>query len=659
LDNLVLLKEADYFSEIQDSQLEPVTISTRPHSRYETVEQSSTDILSQEVGQELNLIQKLSELIAEDLQSAPAASIEQLVERLQRDKRIERIIQINEDNAVGFQTLVEGGTANVGSPLHDFDADKLEQVLKAFWKSLQPKESPNNVPRSGVAKFVGRDEELEQIHTQLQKSEPMVISAISGMVGVGKTELAIQYAKAFEAAYPAGICWLLAREMNVGTQIVGYAIVQLGLQIPDGTELPDQVRFCWRNWPEGDALIVLDDVTNYSEVEPYLPPENPRFKVLLTTRLKFGSPVQTLPLGVLYTEKSLELLEVLVGKERVAAELAVAQSLCEWLGHLPLGLELVGRYLALREDLSISKMLFRLLKAKLRKAIEDEALEVSSDTWTATAKRGINAAFELTWEMLDEKSQHLGKLLSLFALAPIPWKLAEKVKQKYCEIFPENGEFVAEEFKKARTALLRNHLLQVAAGQDTYQLHALVREFFRSKLENEDSPQSINTQSFISAISEDAVLIQPLLQSKLENVLCGRQVEFDSIPDDNHQGTIQAVENIESFNIYREGIEYRDDRHLVIPFRACVACLLNYLISKADYYSLGEERDISISESNEHYFSAEELYRLEIEGLTVADLNLSVLADSILTKDEIANLLPDMSISIETIVETGALPGQT
>lgn len=433
------------------------------------------------------LIQKLSQLIAEDLQSAPVtASIEQLVERLKHDERLDRLVQINAaGDARVFHTIVEGGIANVGIHLHDFDADKLEQVLKAFWKSLQPKESSSNLPRSGVAKFVGRDEELEKLHTQLQKGELVAISAIAGMGGVGKTELAIQYARAFKAVYPGGTCWLLAREMNIGTQIVGYALVQLGLRVPDGIELPDQVRFCWRNWPEGDALIVLDDVMNYPEVEPYLPPENPRFKVLLTTRLKFGPPVQTLPLGVLAAEKSLELLEVLVGKERVAAELTVAQSLCEWLGHLPLGLELVGRYLASMEDLSIPEMLFRLQqKAKLRKAIEDEALEAEQDTWTLTAKRGVKAAFELSWEVLDEKGQHLGKLLSLFALAPIPWELAEQVKQKHCEMFPENGEFVAEELRKARTKLVKFHLLQVT-GKDAYQLHSLIREFFRNKLEGE------------------------------------------------------------------------------------------------------------------------------------------------------------------------------
>jgi hypothetical protein len=440
------------------------------------------------------LIKQLSQMIAEKMRTFPNAQLDLLADELneaiacnpQLTKQLKEFgglyVQVNQDNAKGYQTIVQEGVAYVGDHYH-VDAETLKAVLDKLLKERLPVGTPDNLPRSGVAKFVGRDTELEQLHSQLQNGELVAISAIAGMGGVGKTELAIQYARAFKAAYPAGICWLLAREMNIGTQIVSYALVELGLRVPDGIELPDQVRFCWRNWPEGDALIVLDDVTSYPEVEPYLPPQNPRFKVLLTTRLKFGPPVQTLPLGVLVPEKSLELLEILVGKERVAAELAVAQSLCEWLGHLPLGLELVGRYLASMEDLSISEMLFRLQqKAKLRKAIEDEALEAEQNTWTLTATRGVKAAFDLSWEVLDDKSQNLGKLLSLFALAPIPWRLAEQVKQKHFEMFPENEEFVSEEFRKARTQLLKFHLLQVA-GQDTYQLHSLIREFFKNKLE--------------------------------------------------------------------------------------------------------------------------------------------------------------------------------
>ncbi|MBR8840233.1 MAG: hypothetical protein DSM106950_41155 [Stigonema ocellatum SAG 48.90 = DSM 106950] len=435
-----------------------------------------------------DLIEQLSKFIAENLQSAPNATVEELVERLKADNRI---IQINTENARAFQTLVEkGGIANLGVHLHNFDEEKLVKVLIAFWRSLQPAGIPNNVPRSGVAKFIGREVDLERLHIQLQQGNLVAISAVEGMGGVGKTELAIQYTQQYKSNYEGGICWLFAREFNIGTQVVGFAQSQLSLKIPEGLELSDQVAFCWRNWQEGDVLLVLDDVVNYSrDVEPYLPPRaaSNRFKILMTTRLKFGPPIQSISLDVLSEEQSLELLIVLIGEERVQQELDIAKTLCQWLEYLPLGIELVGRYLLKRTDLSLSTLLFRLKqKAQKRQAIKHDSLQLDEATRTSTAKRGAEAAFELSWDELDENSQHLGKLLSLLAPAPIPWYLAESVEQKYCENSDDSREFDVEEVEKARTKLLDLHLLQLSQQQEQiYRLHSLIREFFRSKLEGE------------------------------------------------------------------------------------------------------------------------------------------------------------------------------
>jgi hypothetical protein len=435
-----------------------------------------------------DLIQRLSKLIAENLQADPYGTIAELVERLKSD---DRIIQINSGNATAFQTLVEeGGIANVGIHLHDFDEEKLKQVLEAFWQSLQPVGIPNNVPRSGVAKFIGREPELEQLHQQLYQGGMIAISAVAGMGGVGKTELAIQYTQQYASFYEGGVCWLFAREFNVGTQVVGFAQTQLNLKIPEGLELSDQVAFCWRNWRAGDVLLILDDVVNYGrDVEPYLPPSaSGRFKVLMTTRLKFGPPIQSLWLDVLSLEQSLELLTVLLGADRVESELDIAKTLCQWLEYLPLGIELVGRYLLQRSDLSLATLLFRLQeKAKKRQAIRHDALQRDEATGTSTARRGAEAAFELSWDELDENSQHLGKLLSLFAPAPIPWYLAESVEQQYCADSDGSQDFDGEEFEKSRTRLLSLHLLQILQQQEQiYRLHSLIREFFRSKLEEEE-----------------------------------------------------------------------------------------------------------------------------------------------------------------------------
>ena len=56
----------------------------------------------------------------------------------------------------------------------------------------QVKHPPQNIPRSNVSAFVGREEKLTELHNTLQQNERVVISAVAGMGGVGKTELALQ-----------------------------------------------------------------------------------------------------------------------------------------------------------------------------------------------------------------------------------------------------------------------------------------------------------------------------------------------------------------------------------------------------------------------------------------------------------------------------------
>jgi hypothetical protein len=86
----------------------------------------------------------------------------------------------------------------------------------------------------------------------------------------------------------------------------------------------------------------------------------------------------------------------------------IAETLCRWLEFLPLGLELVGRYLNAVPDLSLSTLLFRLQeKAKKRQALKHKALEIEEETRTSTAKLGVESAFNLSWDLLDELSQHL------------------------------------------------------------------------------------------------------------------------------------------------------------------------------------------------------------------------------------------------------------
>ncbi|WP_246275704.1 tetratricopeptide repeat protein, partial [Brasilonema bromeliae] len=330
------------------------------------------------------------------------------------------------------------------------------------------------MPKNRATKFVGREEELQQLHQLLQENDRVAIAAISGMGGVGKTELALQYANTHRETYQGGICWLLPKAADVGLQLVQFARIHLNLNPPEISpdfDLHAQLAYCWRRWREGEVLLILDDVAKYKEIKPYLPTSSSRFKVLMTTRAHFGQ-IPKLSLGVLQPEAALELLRTLIGAERVDEEIAQAESLCAWLGYLPLGLELVGRYLARKEDLSLEEMLRRLEKKRL----EQPALVKSEDDMTA--QLGVQAAFDLSWQELNNTDKQLACLLSLFAPAPIPWQLVE-----LC--LPDVD---AEELEESRDDKLLNlHLLQ-RKEKGIYQLHPLLREFFQAKLTELDPP---------------------------------------------------------------------------------------------------------------------------------------------------------------------------
>ena len=295
----------------------------------------------------------------------------------------------------------------------------------------------------------------------------MAISAIAGMGGIGKTELAWHYADFHAKAetYPGGVCWLRARE-DVGLQIIKFARSLLDLKPPDEGELIDRVQWCWRHWQDGATLLILDDVQTYDDIRSLLPRSESRFKVLLTTRSRFGSPVKTYEIKVLSEAASLDLLRSLVSDGRVDQDLATAKRVCDWLGYLPLGLELVGRYLERKKGTSIAKLWERLQEKRL-------AAQALLKTETSmTASLGVTAAFELSWQELNEDAQQLAALLSLFALAEIPWGLVQGC-------LPEADE---EALGDLRDEQLVNLSLLSYEREGIYQLHQLLREFFRTKM---------------------------------------------------------------------------------------------------------------------------------------------------------------------------------
>ncbi|MEH2404479.1 hypothetical protein [Nostoc sp.] len=168
-----------------------------------------------------DLIAALCQIAAEELLATPQASTKQLVEKLKAWIELnlelqaalqsdDRLIQINQGNVTAYQTLVQGGVANIGTHLHGVDEAKLVEIVREVLRSFQPVGIPQNLPSNGTTTFVGREADLVALHEQLQQSERVAIASIHGMGGIGKTELALQYAlrHLVGKVYSGGVCWL-------------------------------------------------------------------------------------------------------------------------------------------------------------------------------------------------------------------------------------------------------------------------------------------------------------------------------------------------------------------------------------------------------------------------------------------------------------------
>ena len=344
---------------------------------------------------------------------------------------------------------------------------------------LQNQAIPSNV-RSGSKNFVGREEELKKIEKALTQGQGVIVCAVEGLGGVGKTELALQYAQRYKGEYAAQY-WLNLREMGLAQAVVKEASRYIALPESMLADIDEaKAAWYWQKWlpAQGKLLVILDDVTDLKDIPQQARPLDDRFQLLVTTRRrKLGSQFVEIALEVISEAEALLLLRKLLGDARVERELTAAKEICRYLGYLPLGVELAGRYLQIDEDLKLADYQQQL-------HIADESLDLQ-EAEDIGATRGVIAAFELSWQELGETTSQVAMLLGLFDPTEIPWSLVEDVAKEL--------NFGERDIREARKQLNNLYLLKVFKSvnlvnpvnedKTRFTVHSLVREFMQWKLE--------------------------------------------------------------------------------------------------------------------------------------------------------------------------------
>jgi tetratricopeptide (TPR) repeat protein len=207
---------------------------------------------------------------------------------------------------------------------------------------------------------VGREGLREKIWESLSKSGRAAIGqavAIKGIGGLGKTQLAVEYAHTYRNRYENGVFWLTADEdINIQLIKIGEDLNWIS-QFDTGFDQAELVRNRFRKL--SGCLIIFDNVDERKAIENYLPESGARPHVLITSREK-QEFFDEINLDVLHRAESRKLLLEVSGRSLKVSERSpedeanetAFEKILEELGDLPLAVELVGGFLAEHQIIS-------------------------------------------------------------------------------------------------------------------------------------------------------------------------------------------------------------------------------------------------------------------------------------------------------------------
>lgn len=330
--------------------------------------------------------------------------------------------------------------------------------------------------QADIVDFTGRQEEMSRLLATLPDIEhpggtALVITAIDGMAGVGKTTLAVHAAHQLAEHFPDGSLFIDLHAHTAGHEPTDPATaldtLLRAIGVP-GEKIPERLdarSALWRAELAGKrALLVLDNAASAAQVRPLLPGAAGCL-TLVTSRRRLTDldTAQTLSLDVLSRAAAEDLFTRTVDNAAATAEAAAVTEVVDLCGRQPLALRIAAARLRARPAWTAAHLATRLRE-------EGRLL-----TELAAGDRCVGTAFSLSYRQLTPAQARLFRLLGLVpgpdfdvhvaaALADLPSAATEDLLEELVDV----------------------HLVQQPAP-GRYQFHDLLRHYARRAAGEEET----------------------------------------------------------------------------------------------------------------------------------------------------------------------------
>jgi MinD-like ATPase involved in chromosome partitioning or flagellar assembly len=332
--------------------------------------------------------------------------------------------------------------------------------------------------------FTGREQDLRELRAELRTRGVAVVlpRILQGLGGVGKTQLALEYAHRFQADYDL-IWWL-----NCGQpQYIDASLTDLGRRLrevfhanlpEEGPEVANEVlQLLSENQPALRWLLVYDNADKIEEVQPLLP--SGRGHVLITSRNgAWSDKGRFLPVDVFTREESIRHLR----QRMVSLTEADANQVARVLGDLPLAVDTAGAWLA-ETGFSVQEYLDLLGRQPTR---------TLSQSLPAEAPQEVSSTWDVSLDQLRETSPAAARLFGLCSVMAPDISLDLLYSPAIAAILVPLDSELSEPMVigKVIQQVYRLALIKLDTDARQIQVHRLVQAVVRDRMSAEELAQA-------------------------------------------------------------------------------------------------------------------------------------------------------------------------